>query len=72
MLSAARDVAESANRAKSSFLANMSHQLRTPPSAVIGYSHTMEEESKTWTYQWISLPSAFLILNLASPSRRQH
>lgn len=34
----AKDMAESANRAKSTFLANMSHELRTPMNAVIGYS----------------------------------
>ncbi len=35
-LSAAKDLAESANRAKSAFLANMSHELRTPLSAIMG------------------------------------
>lgn len=32
----AKEVAESANRAKSTFLANMSHELRTPMNAIIG------------------------------------
>ncbi len=32
----ARDVAESASRAKTTFLANMSHELRTPMSAIMG------------------------------------
>ncbi len=33
--SAAKEVAETANRAKSTFLANMSHEIRTPLNAII-------------------------------------
>ncbi|MFA6284219.1 MAG: PAS domain S-box protein [Desulfurivibrionaceae bacterium] len=35
----ARDEAQEANRAKSDFLARMSHEVRTPMNAIIGLSH---------------------------------
>jgi cell cycle sensor histidine kinase DivJ len=40
----ARDLAESASRAKSHFLANMSHELRTPLNAILGFSEVMTHE----------------------------
>jgi ammonium transporter len=44
-LTSAKEIAESANRAKSAFLANMSHELRTPLNAIIGYSEMLEEDA---------------------------
>lgn len=40
----AKEVAESANKAKSKFLANMSHELRTPLNAVLGFSELIKNE----------------------------
>ncbi len=37
----AKELAETANRAKSTFLANMSHELRTPLNAVLGYTQIL-------------------------------
>jgi signal transduction histidine kinase len=41
----ARQLAESANRAKSQFLSTMSHELRTPLNAIIGFSEILEGEA---------------------------
>jgi two-component system sensor histidine kinase/response regulator len=41
----AKDMAESANRAKSAFLANMSHEIRTPMNAIIGLSHLIRRDA---------------------------
>lgn len=45
-LAAARDAAESANRAKSAFLANMGHELRTPMNHIIGIGYLLTKDIK--------------------------
>ncbi|MCM1133714.1 MAG: ATP-binding protein [Ruminococcus flavefaciens] len=39
-------IAEEANRAKSSFLSNMSHDIRTPMNAIIGFSTLLERDAE--------------------------
>jgi signal transduction histidine kinase/ActR/RegA family two-component response regulator len=42
----AKEAAEAASRAKSAFLADMSHDLRTPLNVIIGYSALLREDTE--------------------------
>ncbi|MCM1533043.1 MAG: response regulator [Corallococcus sp.] len=44
-LESAFEIAKSANKAKSNFLSNMSHDIRTPMNAIIGYSTLLAKDA---------------------------
>ncbi|MGN0438778.1 MAG: ATP-binding protein [Lachnospiraceae bacterium] len=62
----ARIAAENANNAKTAFLFNMSHDIRTPMNAIVGYAELMKKEihnpEKLMDYQKkIQMSSEFLL-----------
>ncbi|MCB1189319.1 MAG: response regulator [Leptospiraceae bacterium] len=44
-LTQAKEVAEKANKMKSEFLANVSHEIKTPMNAIIGFSESLYEKT---------------------------
>ena len=65
-LAKAKDAAEAANRAKSTFLFNMSHDIRTPMNAIMGYtalaaSHLDNPETTKDYLNMISVSSNHLL-----------
>ena len=66
-LKKAYTAAENANKAKTEFLNNMSHDIRTPMNVILGYNHLMKSqltESKQLDYQKKIEQSGKLLLSI--------
>ena len=67
-LSEAVRAAETANRAKSTFLSNMSHDIRTPMNAIIGFTtlavSNIDDQKRVWDYLDKILSSSNHLLSL--------
>jgi signal transduction histidine kinase len=44
-LKTARDIAESADKIKTAFMSNMSHEVRTPMNAIVGFSELLKDKN---------------------------